>query len=35
MIAVDGGGILYSQVRRKFSFTIKAFLGNEIKHLIN
>jgi TAG lipase/steryl ester hydrolase/phospholipase A2/LPA acyltransferase len=33
-IAVDGGGILATEIRKKLSMTLKAFIGNEVKHLI-
>ena len=34
-ISVDGGGILNTRIRKRLSMTLKALLGNEIKHIIN
>jgi TAG lipase/steryl ester hydrolase/phospholipase A2/LPA acyltransferase len=34
-LTIDGGGILESNIRNKFAKTIKALIGNEIKHWIN
>lgn len=33
-LSVDGGGVLESRIRKKLSLTIKAIIGNEIKHVI-
>ncbi|CDW73342.1 patatin-like phospholipase family [Stylonychia lemnae] len=33
-VSVDGGGILQSQMRKRFSITIKALVGNEVQHII-
>jgi hypothetical protein len=34
-VDVDGGGILESRFRRQLLLTLKAFLGNELKHIIS
>jgi hypothetical protein len=34
-ISVDGGGVLESRIRKKLSMTIKAFIGNELRHIIS
>eukprot|EP00347_Sterkiella_histriomuscorum_P000572 403375331 len=34
-VAEDGGGILESKIKRQFTVTFKAIMGNEVKHLIN
>jgi TAG lipase/steryl ester hydrolase/phospholipase A2/LPA acyltransferase len=33
-ISVDGGGVLESRIRKKLSMTIKAMIGNELRHII-
>jgi Fe-S cluster biogenesis protein NfuA len=33
-LSVDGGGVLESRIRKKLSMTIKAFIGNELRHII-
>lgn len=33
-LSVDGGGILESKIRKKLSMTVKAMIGNEIRHVI-
>jgi hypothetical protein len=32
---VDGGGILDSNIKKRFTITLKAFVGNELDHAIN
>jgi len=34
-LAVDGGGILESKMRRRFLRTLKQFVGNELYHIVN
>lgn len=33
-LSVDGGGVLESRIRKRMSLTIKAIIGNEVKHVI-
>jgi hypothetical protein len=33
-LSVDGGGVLESRIRKKLSMTVKAFIGNEVRHII-
>ena len=33
-VSHDGGGILESNIRKRFIQTLKAFLGNEVKHVV-
>jgi TAG lipase/steryl ester hydrolase/phospholipase A2/LPA acyltransferase len=33
-LSVDGGGILESRTRKRLSMTVKAVIGNEVKHFI-
>lgn len=33
-LSVDGGGILESKIRKKLSITVKAMIGNEVKHIV-
>ena len=33
-VSVDGGGILDSNIKRRFTVTLKEFIGNEINHAI-
>jgi len=33
-LSVDGGGVLESRIRKKLSMTVKAFIGNELRHII-
>jgi len=33
-LSVDGGGVLESRIRKKLSMTIKAVIGNEVRHFI-
>lgn len=33
-ISHDGGGILESRIKKRVTRTLKAFIGNEIKHII-
>jgi TAG lipase / steryl ester hydrolase / phospholipase A2 / LPA acyltransferase len=32
-ISVDGGGVLESRIRKKLSMIVKAFIGNELRHI--